>query len=68
MERQDNRQAAAVERLQTRMLMDEYRSLPVGDRLQASHFALRASVSPIALEAHRRSRVDAAHGNRLRGL
>lgn len=46
---------AAIERVETRLLLDEYRSLPVGNRLAANYWALRASASPIAIAAHLRA-------------
>lgn len=46
------RRAAAIERVQTKVMLDEYRALPVGDRLAAKYWHLRATVSPLAIAAH----------------
>lgn len=54
------RAAAAIERVQTQVMLDEFRALPVGNRLAAKYWALRTTVSPIALEAHRRASVTLA--------
>jgi hypothetical protein len=50
----------AMDLIETQVLLDEFRALPVGNRLAAKYWALRTTVSPIALEAHRRASVTLA--------
>lgn len=58
-----------VRDIQEKILLDEYHALPVGDRLAAKYWHLRASASPLVILAHQRASRDAAHhANRLRGV
>lgn len=43
-----------VRSIQEKILLDEYDSLPVSDRLAANYWHLRATASPLAIAAHQR--------------